>query len=93
VTNSSPSLGRVNASLAYQSTGYQMIETIKIRNFRSYDDVEIKDARRINVIVGENGSGKTALLEALFLAMGPSPEIALRTRLWRGTRYQLRKSL
>ncbi len=36
------------------------------------------------MIVGENGSGKTALLEGIFLAAGPSPEIALRTRSWRG---------
>lgn len=66
----------------------QMIEQIEIRNFRSFDDVEVRNCRRINVIVGENGSGKTAFLEGLFLAAGPSPEIALRIRSWRGMEAQ-----
>lgn len=84
--NLAPFQGRVDAfATTYQPTGYQMIESFKIRNFRSFDDVEVRNVRRINVIVGENGSGKTALLEAVFLAIGPSPEIALRTRMWRGT--------
>jgi hypothetical protein len=61
-----------------------MVTSIHIRNFRSFNDVKIDDCRRINIIVGDNGSGKTALLEALFLAAGISPELALRTRTWRG---------
>jgi hypothetical protein len=61
-----------------------MVDSIVIRNFRSFRDVKIDDCRRINIIVGDNGSGKTALLEALFLAAGVSPELALRTRSWRG---------
>ena len=35
--------------------------------------------------MGDNGSGKTALLESLFLAGGIGPEIYLRLRAWRGT--------
>ena len=69
---------------AYRATGYQMVDSIHIRNYRSFNDVKIDDCRRINIIVGENGSGKTALLEALFLAVGVSPELAMRTRAWRG---------
>ena len=61
-----------------------MIRSIGIKNFRSFKDVAIDRCPRINIIVGENGSGKTALLEALFLAVGASPEIAMRTRAWRG---------
>jgi hypothetical protein len=38
----------------------------------------------MNVVVGDNGSGKTALLEALFLAVGTNPETAVRFRSWRG---------
>lgn len=72
----------------YRPTGYKMIEKIEIRNFRSFDDAEVRDCRRINVIVGENGSGKTAFLEGIFLAAGPTPEIALRTRMWRGMEQQ-----
>ncbi len=65
-----------------------MVDTITIRNFRSFKEVVVDDCRRINVIVGDNGSGKTALLEAIFLAAGVSPEIAIRTRAWRGGEQQ-----
>jgi ABC-type transporter Mla maintaining outer membrane lipid asymmetry ATPase subunit MlaF len=61
-----------------------MIETIEIENFRSFSRIAIPNCRRINIIVGDNGSGKTALLEAVFVAAGPSAETTLRTRAWRG---------
>lgn len=64
-----------------------MIHGIKIKNFRCFKDLEIEDCRRINVIVGDNGSGKTALLEAIFLALASSPEIASRLRQWRGSDF------
>lgn len=68
----------------YRANGYQMINSISIRNFRVFKDVKVDGCRRVNIIVGDNGSGKTALLEALFLVAGASPELALRTRAWRG---------
>lgn len=61
-----------------------MIESLAIKNFRCYKKIELSGLKRINVIVGRNSSGKTVLLESLFLAAGGSPEIALRLRLWRG---------
>lgn len=61
-----------------------MVDSITIKNFRSFNEVKIENFSRINILVGENGSGKTALLEAMFLAGGVSPEIAVRTRNWRG---------
>lgn len=61
-----------------------MIRSLSIKNFRVFKDVSVDQCRRINILVGENGSGKTALLEALFLAAGASPELAMRTRAWRG---------
>jgi predicted ATP-dependent endonuclease of OLD family len=66
------------------AAGYLMVHSISIKNFRSFNDVKIDDCRRVNIIVGENGSGKTALLEALFLTAGISPELIMRTRSWRG---------
>jgi recombinational DNA repair ATPase RecF len=66
------------------ASGQQMVDSFSIRNFRSFNEVKVDDCRKINILVGDNGSGKTALLEALFLAGGVSPEIVLRTRLWRG---------
>jgi predicted ATP-dependent endonuclease of OLD family len=61
-----------------------MIRTVHIENFRGLRDVHITGAQRINVLVGPNGTGKTAFLEALYLACGNSPELLLRTRQWRG---------
>ncbi|MBO6725774.1 MAG: AAA family ATPase [Rhizobiaceae bacterium] len=61
-----------------------MIRKAEIQNFKCFKLAKIANARRINVIVGENGVGKTALLEALFFAAGPSPEIAIRIQKWRG---------
>ncbi len=42
-----------------------MIETLHIKNFQVFEDIEIKGLRRVNLIAGKNNSGKTALLEAL----------------------------
>ncbi len=61
-----------------------MIRSIEIKNFRCFQHLEISDCSRINVIVGDNGSGKTALLEGIFLALGSSPELGLRFRKSRG---------
>jgi hypothetical protein len=61
-----------------------MIESLSVTNFRGVERLELHGLKRINVIVGENSSGKTALLEAVFLAGGGSPEIALRMQAQRG---------
>lgn len=61
-----------------------MINSAEIINFRGYARAKLTECRRVNLIVGENGSGKTSLLEALFLAAGGSVEIALRLRHIRG---------
>jgi predicted ATP-dependent endonuclease of OLD family len=61
-----------------------MVDSVTIRNFRSFREITVEDCRRVNILVGENGSGKTALLEGLFLASGVNPELLMRTRQWRG---------
>jgi hypothetical protein len=68
----------------HERIGIPMVDSIRIRNFRSFSEARIEKCCRINVVVGDNGSGKTALLEALFLSLGVSPELILRTRTWRG---------
>jgi len=65
-----------------------MVDSLSIRNFRSFKEAEVRKCARINVIVGDNGCGKTSLLEGLFLASGASPELAVRTRGWRGLEAQ-----
>ena len=43
------------------------IENIKIFNFRNYDNVEIFFSNNLNIFYGLNGSGKTNLVEAIYL--------------------------
>ena len=44
-----------------------MLETLHIRNYRIFKELKIDQLRRINLIAGGNNSGKTSLLEAIFL--------------------------
>ncbi|MDM1504841.1 AAA family ATPase [Myroides odoratimimus] len=41
--------------------------SIRIKNFKQYDDIVLKDLGSINLIVGDNNIGKTTLLEALLI--------------------------
>lgn len=77
------SLGSLAANKS-NSAEYQMIDSVEINNFRCFEQVKIEGLRTVNLIVGDNGSGKTAFLEALFVAGGMSPENFLRTLAWRG---------
>lgn len=65
-----------------------MIESVKLQNFRCFENVDATNLKRINVIVGANASGKTSFLEACFLASG-APSISFRLRGWRGLGDQL----
>jgi len=42
-------------------------EHVDIRNVRIFSSVSLHPARRLNIVAGANGSGKTSLLEALYL--------------------------
>lgn len=44
-----------------------MLERLHLSAFRNYSDQWFLPGRRINIVVGENGSGKTSLLEAIYL--------------------------
>jgi hypothetical protein len=61
-----------------------MIRSLQIRNFRCFERLDVNGLATINIVVGQNGSGKTALLEAIFLAEAGNPEPVTRLRLWRG---------
>ncbi len=45
-----------------------MIESIRIKNFRGIQTGQIDRFRKFNLLVGPNNSGKSAVLEALYLA-------------------------
>ena len=61
-----------------------MIQSLNIENFRALKRVSVEELGRVNIIVGSNASGKTSLLEALYLVMGNSPENSLKLKRWRG---------
>lgn len=44
-----------------------MLKTLHIKNFRLFQDLKLDSLNRVNLVAGENNSGKTALLEALYL--------------------------
>jgi hypothetical protein len=50
-----------------------MYKSLRIRNFRGFHELVLDDLAQINLFVGKNNSGKTALLEALLLLQGVSP--------------------
>lgn len=45
-----------------------MIETLELKNFAKFADLTIKFSSKINIIIGENGTGKTQLLKAAYVA-------------------------
>lgn len=44
-----------------------MIDNLKIQNFRLFESLDVQGIKRVNLIVGKNNAGKSALLEALQL--------------------------
>ena len=45
------------------------IDILTLENFRCFEHLELKLDPHFNLLIGENGSGKTAILEALAVAM------------------------
>ena len=62
-----------------------MLKHLQIRNFRGFNNLNINQLSTINLIAGKNNSGKTSLLEALFLLAGAgNAQMALNTNVIRG---------
>ena len=47
-----------------------MLTQLKIRNYRGFRDLAMDSLKAINLIAGKNNTGKTSLLEAVFLLSG-----------------------
>lgn len=62
-----------------------MFKNLRISNFRAFGALEIPALGRINLITGKNNSGKTTLLESLFMLSGAgNPDMGLRVNAFRG---------
>lgn len=46
------------------------IEKISIKNFKAIENIEIKFCPGVNLLIGDNGVGKTSVLEAITVALG-----------------------
>ena len=53
-----------------------MLRSLRIRNFRNLVDLKIGQLGRVNLFTGRNNSGKTTLLEAVYLMLGFGHPIA-----------------
>ena len=61
-----------------------MFRKITIDGFRGIDGFSMEDFRRVNVMVGRNGGGKTSILEAMAVAAAPAaPGGLLMANTWR----------
>jgi AAA15 family ATPase/GTPase len=49
-----------------------ILEQLKITNFRGFDTLDIDGFSKLNLFIGKNNSGKTSILESLFLLLGMS---------------------
>lgn len=66
----------VGPSAVHQKVGYRMLKSLSVENFRCFERFRLGDLRRINIVVGRNAAGKTALLESIRLSCGGTPTIA-----------------
>ncbi|GAA8590933.1 ATP/GTP phosphatase [Helicobacter pylori] len=49
-----------------------MIQSVRIKNFKTFRDTQIDGFTKLNIITGENNAGKSNLLEVLYCLVGKS---------------------
>jgi energy-coupling factor transporter ATP-binding protein EcfA2 len=58
----------------------KMLGTLHLHKFRGFNDYELADLTRVNLLVGKNNSGKTSILEAIhFLVSKGDPFVLVRS--------------
>lgn len=43
------------------------IRTLRLKQFRNYDRLDLQVENKVNLILGENAQGKTNLMEAIYM--------------------------
>jgi predicted ATP-binding protein involved in virulence len=46
------------------------ISKISLKNYRKFEEIDIEFDKKLSVLIGKNGTGKTSILEALTVAAG-----------------------
>ena len=49
-----------------------MIKNISIKNFRGIEEIEGLEADKFNIFIGDNGTAKTSIIEAIHYAFTPN---------------------
>jgi predicted ATPase len=63
-----------------------MYRTLRIRQFRAIEDLTLDRLSRVNILVGSNSTGKTSVLEAVWLLRGAgNPDLPVLLAAKRGT--------
>ena len=44
------------------------IKTLKIKDFRNYEVLDLEFDKKVNIIIGSNAQGKTNLLESIYIS-------------------------
>ncbi len=61
------------AALTCEAGDYLMVNKLSIQNFRCFKSVEMENLKRVNILLGDSASGKTALLEAIKMGLDGLP--------------------
>ena len=67
VREKSPDVLLIPARRRLARVGHRMIESFEVSNFRCFTTLNLTGLKKVNVITGSNASGKSALLEAIYL--------------------------
>ena len=59
------------------------IQSLQLKNFRCFKNEIIRFHDKLTVLVGVNGSGKTALIEAVAMILGGIVRYAVSDEVWR----------
>jgi len=69
-------------------TKNDMFTKIEIENFRGISKLVLDDIKQVNLVVGKNNTGKTSILEAIFLISGISnPQLPFNINTTRGLNF------